>query len=113
MVSTPERPFIRNPDELPFPARELFPLPFYEQPGHVLMSRGGCPFDCVFCSVNNIWKGTRRFRSIENVIQEILHIGETLGFDEIHFADDTFTLNRDHVMKLCKKSGDVGKQADT
>ena len=46
--SASERPFIPDPDQLPFPARELFPLPLYQQPVHVLMSRGGCPFKCVF-----------------------------------------------------------------
>ena len=92
---TPERPFINDPDELPFPARELFPLPMYELPGQVLMSRGGCPFHCHFCAVNNIWKGGRRFRSPEYVIKEILYLFENFQFEEISFADDTFTLDRE------------------
>ncbi len=103
IVVTSERPFIPDPDELPFPARELFPLPLYQQPVHVLMSRGGCPFKCVFCAVSNIWKGSRRFRSTENVLQEILSLRESVEFDEIHFADDTFTLSRERVDHLCKK----------
>ncbi len=101
---TEERPFIANPDELPFPARELFPLPFYDQPGQVLMSRGGCPFDCCFCAVNNIWKGGRRFRSNDNVIKEILYLSENLDDEDISFADDTFTLNRARVVSLCEQS---------
>lgn len=40
----PEQAFIKDPDKLPFPARGLFPLPLYESPGTVLISRGGCPF---------------------------------------------------------------------
>ncbi len=101
---TPERPFMSDPDELPFPARELFPLPMYDQPGQVLMSRGGCPFNCVFCAVNNIWGGVRRFRSAENVLREIQQVGESMGVGEIGFADDTFTLNRHRVLDLCEKS---------
>ena len=100
----PDRPFIANPDELPFPARDIFPLPFYEQAGQVLMSRGGCPFDCCFCAVNNIWKGGRRFRSNDNVIQEILQLSENLEDEEISFADDTFTLNRARIVSLCEQS---------
>ena len=57
------------------------------------------------CAVNNIWKGSRRFRSTENVLQEILSLRESVEFDEIHFADDTFTLSRERVDHLCEKSG--------
>lgn len=96
-----ERPFIENPDELPFPARELFPIPLYELPGQVLMSRGGCPFNCRFCAVNNIWKGGRRFRSPENVLKEVLYIFENFQLGEISFSDDTFTLNRERAIGVC------------
>jgi radical SAM superfamily enzyme YgiQ (UPF0313 family) len=99
--TTPERPFIVDIDQLPFPARELFPTHGYGFPARVLGSRGGCPFNCPFCAVNNIWKGARRFRSPENVAEEVLYIFENLKTREINFADDTFTLNREHVMRLC------------
>jgi len=101
---TPERPFIEHIDELPFPARYLFPMPLYENAGQVLISRGGCPFRCRFCAVNNIWKGGRRFRSVDNVIEEIIHICNSYQLEEINFADDTFTLNRGKVIELCNKS---------
>jgi radical SAM superfamily enzyme YgiQ (UPF0313 family) len=100
--ATPERPFIEDPDELPFPALELFPMDLYGLPGQVLMSRGGCPFNCRFCAVNNIWKGERRFRSPENVVKEILYIFENYYPKAITFVDDTFTLNREQVIKLCE-----------
>lgn len=102
---TPGRPFIQNPDELPFPSRGLFPMPLYKTPGQVLSSRGGCPYNCHFCAVNNIWKGGRRFRSPENVIKEIESISANYELDEISFADDAFTMNRDHAMEICKLAG--------
>ena len=101
---TSDRPYIENPDDLPFPAIELFPIALYNLPGRVLLSRGGCPFSCRFCAANNIWKGGRRFRSPENVVAEILRIYENYKFEEIGFSDDTFTLNRDYVIKLCNLS---------
>lgn len=97
----PERSPIANPDRLPIPARDLFPLPLYERPASILMSRGGCPCDCIFCAVNNVWKGKRRFRSPENVVGEVSFIADTLGYEEISFADDTFTLSRRRVLRLC------------
>ena len=102
VILTPERPFIQNPDELPFPSRGLFPMPLYKTPGQVLSSRGGCPYNCHFCAVNNIWKGGRRFRSPENVINEIEFIARNYELNEISFADDAFTMNRTHTMEICK-----------
>jgi anaerobic magnesium-protoporphyrin IX monomethyl ester cyclase len=101
VIATTERPFIADLDELPFPARDLFPLPLYSSPGTVLMSRGGCPFNCRFCAVNNIWKGSRRFRKPEKVIEEILSIINNEQAHEIAFADDSFTLDRQRVIDLC------------
>ena len=107
--TTLERPFIENPDELPFPAVELFPMNFYLTTGQVLMSRGGCPFNCRFCAVNNIWKGRRRFRSPENVVKEILYIFNNFQPEAITFVDDTFTLNRDQVIRLCSLLKQISK----
>lgn len=101
VVATPERPMIENPDELPWPARDLFPLELYEKPGNVLFSRGGCPFSCHFCAVNSIWVDrARRFRDPEAVAQEVEHLLVDHGLRQINFADDTFTLRRDAVLEL-------------
>ena len=100
LKATPGRPFVDDPDELPFPARDLFPLPFYKSPGNVLMSRGGCPFSCRFCAVNNIWGGKRRFRRPEKVVEEIVSILASGQANEIAFADDVFTLDRRRALEL-------------
>ncbi len=107
LKTTPERPFINDPDELPFPARGLFPLPLYQSPGTVLISRGGCPFSCHFCAVNNIWQGRRRYRKPEKVVEEILYIFKYAQAQEITFADDIFTLDRGRVLELCDLLKDV------
>lgn len=97
-----ERPFIEDPDELPFPARGMLPVDLYAYGGNVLASRGGCPFSCAFCAVNNIWKGRRRFRSPGNVTDEISQVLRMYGLREINFADDTFTLDRRRTLALCE-----------
>lgn len=111
VVVAPDRQFIQDPDELPMPARDLFPLPMYDRAMSVLMSRGGCPCDCAFCAVNNIWQGGRRFRSARNVVNEIVELIRTQDCDEINFADDTFTLSRKHVVKLCEAFAEAGDVA--
>ena len=97
----PERPFIEDLDELPFPARELFPLNLYNSPGILLTSRGRCPYNCRFCAANRIWRGKLRFRQPEKVLEEILFILEHEQPQRLIFADDTFTLNKEYVVELC------------
>ncbi|MFC1846950.1 B12-binding domain-containing radical SAM protein [Chloroflexota bacterium] len=102
---TDKRPFIKDPDELSFPARNLFPFDLYELPNTVLASRGGCPFACHFCAVNNIWGRTRRYRNPEKVVSEIFSVIDTFGFKEagkITFLDDAFGLDRELTKSLCR-----------
>ncbi len=101
------RPFIRNLDALPFPARDLLPNSAYiafgrRRYGHAVttvMTTRGCPYRCEFCS-NVVFGNSYRERSPGNVVDEIEE-ALRLGYDHISFADDVFTLNRDRVRALC------------
>ena len=99
---TGERIPISDLDSIPFPASHLFPLQSYALPISILTSRGGCPFNCCFCAVNNIWKGKRRFRVPEKVAEEaLIMLREQPAGTPVVFADDAFTLNRECVVKIC------------
>lgn len=89
-----------NPDTLPYPARELFPLELYEEKWNISTARGGCPFRCPFCSASAIWEGRRRPRSPENIIAELRLLYEYYGADYTFFAEDLFTVNKKWVRKL-------------
>jgi anaerobic magnesium-protoporphyrin IX monomethyl ester cyclase len=113
-LETAVRPFDKDLDRLPFPARQLFPNESYKRFGKkkygysitTVMSTRGCPFHCEFCS-NVVFGGSYRERSPENVVDEIEE-ALALGYDRIAFADDVFTLNRRQVMAVCteiKKRG--------
>lgn len=93
------RPLL-NPDDLPLPARDLFPLEFYQEQWNVSSARGGCPFKCPFCSASFIWEGIRRARSPENIIQEIRMLFELRGATYIFFAEDLFTVNKKWLYEL-------------
>ncbi len=100
------RPLIRYLDKLPLPRHDLLPLQDYRAPlvggpySFVLTSRG-CPAGCRFC-IKHVSYGTSvRFRSAGNILAEIEQLLE-LGIHNVHMYADLFTLNRDHVMDLCR-----------
>jgi anaerobic magnesium-protoporphyrin IX monomethyl ester cyclase len=107
IVSTGERPFIRDLDSLAFPTRELFDNEAYKKfylnrfgysTTSMITSRG-CPFSCDFCS-RPIFGADMRTRSVDNIVDEVEEI-KALGYDRVWFADDCFTLNRRHLLDVC------------
>lgn len=95
----------KNLDKLPFPKRELLDSSLYAGPygeNFVNMHTSrGCPFDCIYCS--KIIKGDRtvRFRSSQSVLAEIEECVKKYKTEFFIFTDDTFTLNRERVKKIC------------
>lgn len=104
----PDRPFLENLDELPFPARHLIDNKMYVRPDTgepqtTLIAHRGCPFQCIFCLSTQV-AGTRlRLRSPENIIKEIQQCISSFGIKNYLFRADTFTLNKNWTMELCQK----------
>lgn len=70
-------------------------------PAISILSSRGCPFQCIFCSVNN---SGYRFRSAENVVDEIeLWLDKFSMVKGINFFDLTFTTNPQHVRGVCRE----------
>ncbi|MEM3101738.1 MAG: radical SAM protein [Candidatus Nitrosotenuis sp.] len=99
--SFPMRPLL-NLDELPFPDREIYkdyPI-IYDSDMVTFMAGRGCPYNCSFCfnkEMMNMVKGFGtwvRFRSVDNLIEEIDMIQQKKRIRYIDFHDDTFILNR-------------------
>jgi anaerobic magnesium-protoporphyrin IX monomethyl ester cyclase len=114
----PPRPFARDLDALPFPARDLLPNGAYIRHGRrrwgfavtTVMSTRGCPFACEFCS-NVVFGDSYRERSPEGVVDEIEE-ALALGYDRIAFADDVFTLRRERVLAACDEIARRGLRFD-
>lgn len=105
---TPKSELQLDLDQIPFPARNLFPNRMYidhwkKHFGYsatTVMTTRGCPFRCEFCS-NAVFGVSYRERSSENVLNEVEEALE-LGYERIHFADDVFTLNKLRIMQICE-----------
>jgi radical SAM superfamily enzyme YgiQ (UPF0313 family) len=102
IVNNPNREFIEDLDSLPFPSRDLYLNGTqYMDYGYIMTGRG-CPFECTFCASKKVWKGHVRFRSPENVVEEVKHVHNRYGTKLFYFVDDTFTLNKNRTKKICE-----------
>jgi len=99
-------------DKLPFADRELFDYQKYIDSNKGLatfMSSKGCPFMCTYC-INKVliekYKGKGdylRFRSINNLFEEIKNTLKKYKVKEIEFYDDTFTLDKKRLKEFCER----------
>jgi anaerobic magnesium-protoporphyrin IX monomethyl ester cyclase len=81
------RPYPKDYDALPFPAWDLFALGDQVP----VLTHRGCPFQCNFCGHNSGF--TARFRTPENVLEEIGQVIERHRPRVVRFEDETFGLN--------------------
>lgn len=63
----------------------------------------GCPFDCEFCDIVNLYGRKPRYKSAEQLINE-LEVIRRLGWRrEIFITDDNFIGNKGHARNLLRK----------
>ncbi len=107
-INKPRR-LIENLDSIPFPAIDLLPdlrkyklylLHFKKLPYITVFTTRGCPFSCVFCNTP-FGKGVR-YHSPAYVVDYLEYLNKNFGIKEIHFCDDTFTMDEDRVAEICR-----------
>lgn len=67
----------------------------------------GCPFDCSFCQVRDIWSRNYTYMSPERVLNDIMYC-RSLGAERIYFREDCHTCNRNRITELCNLILDKG-----
>ncbi|MBC7129905.1 cobalamin B12-binding domain-containing protein [Candidatus Bathyarchaeota archaeon] len=106
IIRNPDRPFIQNLDELPFPAFHHLSLKKYQVFGKnylpIITSRG-CPFQCTFCMAHKMCGRRFRARSPKNVVDELEILVNHYGADAVTFYDDTFTFDLKRVFEICRE----------
>ncbi len=91
-------------DGLPFPDRDLI-YSHKSNPIRRFIATRGCPFDCPYCYNNparKLYPGEKwvRFRSPENVIEEIEQVLKQYGGRFVFFQDDCFGMNKSWLDKF-------------
>jgi len=109
-----KKQFIEPLDELPFPGVDLLNIPDYytdtsgwhspkglpiRTPVPIITSRS-CPNMCNFCSMHFVHGKKIRYRSPENVIEEMKMYIDRYGLTYFNITDDNLTINKKRLITL-------------
>lgn len=121
---------IKNLDDIPFPAWDLFPMDIYlKNPvgapninkwvdGSLqenvvltmnLSATRGCPYQCIYCYHDFMGHG-HRHRSAENIVKEIDSLHARYGIPYFHFVDDELIASKKFVFEFCSRMKDLRKR---
>jgi len=107
-----ERALIEDLDKIPFPARELVPRSRFQ---HIypyrlknkfydtLLTSRGCASQCNFCLNELMWKKRVRFRSLDNVFEEIELLIKDHCTSLLFISDDNFTSWPERVIEFSRR----------
>jgi radical SAM superfamily enzyme YgiQ (UPF0313 family) len=104
IIHNPVKPLVRSLDANPFPDFTLSQYVRKKIAGMItipVQTSRGCPFHCSFCSVTGMFGKAYRFRSTENVIEELHRYDYKKN--TIFFYDDNFTANRKRAKELLQR----------
>jgi radical SAM superfamily enzyme YgiQ (UPF0313 family) len=121
IVKNTRRPNIKNLDTIPIPAWELLPVDIYlknpiwgdvannssgfkkdvvvNRSMNIVASRG-CPYSCHYC-YHLFGQSNYRFRSAQNVIDEIEILVDRYGVDFVGFVDDNMMVSEKYLLAFC------------
>jgi radical SAM superfamily enzyme YgiQ (UPF0313 family) len=99
IVRTPKAEPVQALDTLPAPAR-------YFDFQHLSVTRG-CSGRCRFCGSPRFWGRRVRAHSAAYFVDQLIQLARR-GGRYFYFSDDTFTLNSDLVIDICRKIVEAG-----
>jgi radical SAM superfamily enzyme YgiQ (UPF0313 family) len=101
IIHNPMGPSTTDLDKLPFPDLSQLKFNPKDLAGYrtiPMQTSRGCPFDCAFCSVTSMFGKRYRFRSTQNIIDELRLYNDKKNI--IFFYDDNFAANPKHTKEL-------------
>jgi radical SAM superfamily enzyme YgiQ (UPF0313 family) len=110
IMQNTDRPFIEKLDDLPWVSpvyKKHLRIADYFNPNArfpmvTLMTSRGCPFRCRFCVYPQTLTGRKfRFRSVENVIEELKYVKKAFpDLKSVFFEDDTLSASKKRCAAL-------------
>jgi radical SAM superfamily enzyme YgiQ (UPF0313 family) len=110
---TAPRQRIRNLDEIPRPAWDLFPVEKYHEGGFTygvnlgrsmpILATRGCPYQCTFCSSPAMWTTRYYVRDVGEVVDEIVSYVERYAATNVDFYDLTAIIKRNWILAFCSE----------
>jgi radical SAM superfamily enzyme YgiQ (UPF0313 family) len=94
---------LANLQGLPVPRYELLDLKRYKLLNIPSQTTRGCPYNCNYCEVTQVYGGKFRHRPVDEVIHEIKEIHRLTKSDFIYFVDDNLVANRRHAMTIMEQ----------
>ncbi len=112
-VQNPRRDRIRDIDEIPWPAWQLFDVKAYDEHRLVtgihygrtvpILATRGCPYQCTYCSSPGMWTTRWYARSPDDVADEIEFYVHKYGANNFPFQDLTAILKREWVVDFANE----------
>ena len=108
--------FIENLDALPFPDYSILNVEDYKmdtsnwyspkkikvgQPFPIISSRS-CPRHCTYCSMWMVHGRKIRFRSPDNVLDQMEYLYNNYNVRYFQFMDDNFSFDKKRILEICK-----------
>ncbi|MFW9987697.1 MAG: B12-binding domain-containing radical SAM protein [Candidatus Odinarchaeota archaeon] len=106
VIHNPDRPLIKNFENIRFPAREFtknYKYKMFTVRLETVETSRGCPYTCKFCTTHIFNKNLWRSRSVEKIINELKIISQNRKITDIFFVDDNLTVDTIRIENLCDK----------
>lgn len=94
---------VNNLDELDFPSYEYFESVKRSQnqmESYQILTSRGCPFSCTYCAAFKISGRKWRYRSPQNVVEEIEFAFKKYKTNNLEIVDDNFPLSQERTMAI-------------
>lgn len=123
LLKTPQMPLVSELDDIAMPDFNFLDRNYFKRKWIIwsgkngrsmkIMTSRGCPYHCIFCASQKIWK-TVRLHSAERIFREVKTLFDLWGVDHIYIDDDLFIIDKTRLEKfgaLMEKEGLNGKIA--
>jgi radical SAM superfamily enzyme YgiQ (UPF0313 family) len=118
MVRNPKRERVRDIDQIPPPAWEIFPIEKYLDSKAMagidlgrtipMLASRGCPFQCTFCSNPQMWGNIYKTREPAQVLSEMRGYMEKYQVTNFDIYDLTMIVKRDWIIQMAQIIIDSG-----